>query len=413
MSGSGSTTTPRPRASARARPGNIRLEGLYIDGPPVFSGRLVSGSTLRVGIAAQGYPFPAPTGIADYTLRGVGRRGVSVNARGRPFGTRSLSLDTQQPLLDGRLGFAGGVATGRFEAAPGAVDEQSAAGGVLHWRASERLLIQPFFAVFDLPSLRSTPQVFTDGSVGAAAVARAQLQPRLGQEHSLPAAVRDYRDDSGDRRLDGEGGIVPGRQRAGAAAHRLLTNVQPDGSADRFVAAGRNQIFGSTSERCGPHGAGRKGRGGTPSTSRFGAAPPTAPMAAACWRRWGGEPVRGRLDLPEPVFAFGPQSQDEVRQTTIGVAYNGAWAGRGELRLGLQKADYQKTRRARDGRRWCRPTIRGCTTPALAATITSRLSAYAGYTVGLEESPVAPANAVNRNEAPPALRTSQRDAGIR
>jgi iron complex outermembrane receptor protein len=146
--------------------GNIRMEGLYIDGPPVFSGRLVSGSTLRVGIAAQGYPFPAPTGIADYALRGVGREGVvSANATAGPFGTRSLSLDTQQPLLDGRLGFAGGVATGRFEAAPGAVDEQSAAGGVLHWRASERLLIQPFFAVFDLPSLRSTPQVFTDGSV--------------------------------------------------------------------------------------------------------------------------------------------------------------------------------------------------------------------------------------------------------
>jgi outer membrane receptor protein involved in Fe transport len=113
------------------------------------------------------------------------------------------------------------------------------------------------------------------------------------------------------------------------------------------------------------------------------------------------------------VFAFGPQSQDEVRQTTIGVAYNGAWAGRGELRLGLQKADYQKAVRAPG-----RPEVVSTDDPwlydaALAATITSRLSAYAGYTVGLEESPVAPANAVNRNEAPPALRTSQRDAGIR
>jgi iron complex outermembrane receptor protein len=50
---------------------------------------------------------------------------------------------------------------------------------------------------------------------------------------------------------------------------------------------------------------------------------------------------------------------------------------------------------------------------ALAAPVTSRLSVYAGYTGGLEESPVAPANAVNRNEAPPALRTSQQDAGLR
>jgi iron complex outermembrane receptor protein len=99
-------------------------------------------------------------------------------------------------------------------------------------------------------------------------------------------------------------------------------------------------------------------------------------------------------DLPEPVFAFGPRSEDEVRQTTLGVAYNGAWAGRGELRLGLQKADYQKTTIAPG-----RPEVISTDDPwlydaALAAPVTSRLSVYAGYTVGLEESPVAPANAV-------------------
>ena len=49
----------------------------------------------------------------------------------------------------------------------------------------------------------------------------------------------------------------------------------------------------------------------------------------------------------------------------------------------------------------------------LALHLTDRLVAYAGYTSGLEESGTAPANAVNRNSAPPALRTSQRDAGMR
>ncbi|MDZ4373466.1 MAG: TonB-dependent receptor, partial [Phenylobacterium sp.] len=49
--------------------GNIRIEGLYIDNPVGFTSRLAAGSTLRVGIAAQGYPFPAPTGLADYALR--------------------------------------------------------------------------------------------------------------------------------------------------------------------------------------------------------------------------------------------------------------------------------------------------------------------------------------------------------
>jgi iron complex outermembrane receptor protein len=49
----------------------------------------------------------------------------------------------------------------------------------------------------------------------------------------------------------------------------------------------------------------------------------------------------------------------------------------------------------------------------LALHLTDTLVAYAGYTRGLEESAVAPPDAVNRNSAPPALRTSQRDAGIR
>jgi iron complex outermembrane receptor protein len=39
--------------------------------------------------------------------------------------------------------------------------------------------------------------------------------------------------------------------------------------------------------------------------------------------------------------------------------------------------------------------------------------AYAGTVTGLEESGIAPGNANNRNEALPAIRTSQRDAGLR
>jgi iron complex outermembrane receptor protein len=44
---------------------------------------------------------------------------------------------------------------------------------------------------------------------------------------------------------------------------------------------------------------------------------------------------------------------------------------------------------------------------------TERLAVYASYTEGLEESPIAPSNAVNRNVAPPALQTKQYDAGVR
>ena len=45
--------------------GNVRIEGLYFDLQSNVNSRLVSGSSVRVGISAQGYNFPAPTGVID------------------------------------------------------------------------------------------------------------------------------------------------------------------------------------------------------------------------------------------------------------------------------------------------------------------------------------------------------------
>ena len=56
--------------------GNIRIEGLSVTEHGGFTQRVVSGSTIRVGLTAQGYPFPAPTGIADYSLRSSGNEAV-------------------------------------------------------------------------------------------------------------------------------------------------------------------------------------------------------------------------------------------------------------------------------------------------------------------------------------------------
>ncbi|MBK8861624.1 MAG: hypothetical protein IPN48_12125 [Sphingomonadales bacterium] len=41
--------------------GNLRLEGLFFDQQSYLTDRLIDGSTIHVGISAQGYPFPAPT----------------------------------------------------------------------------------------------------------------------------------------------------------------------------------------------------------------------------------------------------------------------------------------------------------------------------------------------------------------
>lgn len=394
--------------------GNIRLEGIYVDNPIGFSGRLVSGSTLRVGITAQGYPFPAPTGIADYALRRVGETGVvSVSAQAGPFTTHAVTIDTQQPL-SGRLGFAGGVTYRADEQIANNPDVSYGAGGVLHWSPSDRLQVQSFAGVFNYPSLRSTPLVFTDGRSEPPAPPSRNLAPDWVHGSAirpLYGALLDWRASdawsvrAGIFRIENDNL----RQRT-----LLLRNVDPDGAADRFLSAAENQTFGSTSGEV--RATWTRDEGPRSHALHLSA------RARAAERVYGGSVLqalgRGSLyedaaDLPEPTLGFGPQSRDDVRQTTLGLAYNGAWAGRGELRLGAQKADYRKTSKAPG-----RPQVVSADSPwlydaALALQLSPRLSAYAGYTVGLEESPVAPENAVNRNEAPPALRTTQKDAGLR
>lgn len=49
--------------------GNLRIEGMYFHAPVsgggiALSSRLFRQTTIRVGLSAQSYPFPSPTGIA-------------------------------------------------------------------------------------------------------------------------------------------------------------------------------------------------------------------------------------------------------------------------------------------------------------------------------------------------------------
>jgi iron complex outermembrane receptor protein len=127
-----------------------------------------------------------------------------------------------------------------------------------------------------------------------------------------------------------------------------------------------------------------------------------------------GESQIGVEDFrPEPVFTFGEKTHDTVRQKTFGLGYQLLWRNVGEISLGVQKTRYRKSvvtptetlPETRDN-----PFLWSATA---AAYVTDKLAIYGGYTRGLEESDVAPANATNRNEAPPAIRTRQQDIGLR
>lgn len=78
----------------------MRIEGLYFDQQAELNNRVSRGNTVRVGISAQAYPFPAPTGIADFSLRLPGDKPLTSVFLGLGvFSTAIAEVDTQIPLV--------------------------------------------------------------------------------------------------------------------------------------------------------------------------------------------------------------------------------------------------------------------------------------------------------------------------
>ncbi len=75
--------------------GNLRIEGLYFDQQTwVTSPCMVRETAMRIGIAAQAYSFPSPTGIADLSLRTE----CPLASLG-PFNGRTIQLEEQIPII--------------------------------------------------------------------------------------------------------------------------------------------------------------------------------------------------------------------------------------------------------------------------------------------------------------------------
>ncbi|WP_219893490.1 TonB-dependent receptor [Aquisediminimonas profunda] len=395
--------------------GNLRLEGLYFDQQSNITDRLIEGSTVHVGISAQGYPFPAPTGIADYSLRKPGDKFVtSIGLNYGPWYGKSAEVDLQIPLQGDRLGLIAGAGLYREGNPWGGSPHTESYAVSLRYAPIPQFSIQPFWSQINFRNDESQPLIFTSGNFLPTRIPRNRF---LGQKWADSQA-----------RLNTIGVVSQGKAAgfdlavgifrstfSGAMDHTdLLFNVDPSGAAgDRVVIADKGNFFGSTS-------------GEFKLSRNFIEGPRRHTIHAtirgrSLSRRYGGSDI---IDLgpsstlvPDfraaPIEAFGAKTRDHVKQTTFGLGYEMRWRDVGELNLGLQKTNYSKQvddpasviPETKDS-----PYLFSATA---AVHIVKNIALYAGYTRGLEESDVAPANAVNRNEAPPAIRTQQKDFGLR
>ena len=401
------------RGFSPVQAGNVRINGMYFDYQADLNQRLISGSNVRVGLTAQGYPFPAPTGVADFALRLPGSEAVASTVIGiGPFGAPRVEVDAQLPISE-RLAIAGGVGITEQGLYYGGEGTVLTAAAIARWRPSDNVEIVPFWSFQREHDGEAQPIIFTGGAF---------LPPQIERRRYFgPEWARNEGEDVNFGLLTsfrfGDWTLRGGAFRSIAHDYSnftpLFLNTTPQGQADRDVIAEQGRRFASTSgelrlsrqliEGDRLHlfhlmARGRMQERLTGSTQRFS---------------FGRGRIDEPIDAPEPVLTPLPQTNDEVRQATFGIGYEGRWRGVGELSLGVQRTFYEKAVVRPSGALPVSESSPWLFNGTLSILASEDLVFYAGYTKGLEESPVAPDVAVNRGEAPPAILTEQMDAGFR
>jgi len=402
-----------PRAA-----GNLRIEGLYFDQQTDGTDScLVSEQSIKVGLAAQSFDFPAPTGIANFSLSvpEPGTLTSVVLSRG-PFDAAALELDGQYGRADQPVSVSlcfHRYINSDFDFSRRAQNNET--GLVVHGQLPGGLELITFGGTSDGNEHNQLPFVYTNGVEGVPTF----RQMRLPTQDWTGWAWRDLTAGAIVRTTTtGPWSLAAGVFRS--VAHNtqnyedLFLDVTPDRTAIHQFDAAPPLDASSTS------GEIRLSYRTTSATSTQQWALTVRGRAVS--RTFGGDsiatdPVRVSIDdftpVAQPVANLTAGSEDRVRQYGLGVSFDQTWTGRGSVGVGVQRVNYQRfidapgAATATVESEPVLPTLRFTLIPG------SDFLVYGSYTRGLEDSALAPANATNRGESPPATTTWQVDAGVR
>jgi iron complex outermembrane recepter protein len=398
--------------------GNARIDGLYFDQQGNLSNRVVEGSTVRVGISEIGYAFPAPTGIADYDLRhatGVDAT-ASVIAESGPFDIRNIAIDGSLPLISSQLQLPIGVSY--MTGAPvnianfGYGSRIANIGAVPQWTPNDRITVRFIADWQKITQAQTMPIIFTAGNFLPPRIGRgylgqdwaesqylsenfgATIKAKLTQHWSLAAGVFRSISDSPVSYAD------------------LYVNTEPNGAAEHLMVGSPDQNSASTS--------GEVRLTGDYTIGKWYHDIVVMARGRDEMAHYGGSDVEdvgmGNIGLdaqvPKPDFVYTARTADHTELWSTGVAYQVRPDGLGQLAVGVQKEEYEKTVDT-PGEGQSHLTDGPWRLYTAAAAPIGHANLYAGYTQGLEDSGIAPSTAENRNMILPATRTWQVDAGVR
>lgn len=399
--------------------GNVRLEGLYFDQVDKLSLRLSDGNTIRVGPAAARYPFPAPTGLVDYSLtqpRGTASYSFNLEEGGPSNSGIGGSFEFKQPLDGNRLGLSGGVGGRNANKWEGGSARYRTVGATLGWHPTDKVTVLLFGGAFYFRSDEARPTYYPTGTELPPKLKRGidlsqQWTPRNATNWAYGAVIK-----APIAGLGFEAGLFYNGRTQDTTFADLLFGVASDGSvrSRRVVADGNNRDaslsgearlvkqwqHGEVSHRliASLRGRARDRRFGGSQSLDLGASTILAPD------------IRMR-----PAYTIGAKSFDEVRQLTWGASYSLIHSGHYGFDASISKTSYRKSIDFADPLLPDPETREGPIMWNFGGTVnlTRPLSLYGGISRGMEEALAAPEVAVNRAEAPPAIHTSQVEAGIK
>jgi iron complex outermembrane receptor protein len=396
--------------------GNLRIEGLYFDQQTWATGDcMVRETAMHVGFAAQSYSFPAPTGIADLTLRTPGEKALSsaVLTRG-PFDTATADVETQIPLLEHTLsvdvcaGYRKNFDIDIFRQAHTAVY-----GTTFRWVPSAGTEVIPFWSYVVGGARQIVPGVYTNGTVA------------LPQFRTRDLAAQNWTTWGWHQTTFGviakssfadqwavAAGLFHSREHDPYGYQPYLTLVTTN-TADSAVDVVPPFSADSTS------GEVRLTREFTNGIHRERLQ--LAVRGRAVDRDFGGDAIldfgtialNSQASFAQPAWMFSPQSRDTTRELDLGFTFEERWQGVGSFAVGLLHDHYRRQVTVPQASVDTDRTNPWLLNLRFTEDSFRNFIIYGSFVQGLEDSALAPVSASNRNEPPPATRTWQADGGVR
>lgn len=392
--------------------GNVRIDGLYFDLQGSMLDRLATDTRIRVGLSATGFPWPAPSGIVDYTLRGArATPEVTPIIYGGPYDSRDFDLDGSTPLLDERFEIAAGIAYHSDEFSP-RLSAHAVSWAILpKWHPSSHITVTTFLGRQNVTAAKPQATIY---------LRPGQSLPPIPPNYFGPSWVNNEND------VEHYGLLVKAEISPQWSVHLglfhstyditrnffdLYLDATSNGLADHELVVEPRQHYGSSSGEIqlsyevskatwdqeitfGARGRSVNARYGGADSVDFGVAPITLPDFAAL-----------------PGYDFTPSTTDQIHDYSLGASYKFEWLTHLKIAAGLRRESYSD--------RVADPAV-GSSTTSLTPWLYNltavfkpihELAFYASLTRGMEDSGTAPMSATNRGQVLPATRSSQEEMG--